>query len=383
MVKTYSALCSSVITIFIGLVLYGCTNDEDYTNPLDPKNLRTAGSPPGLNLTPGDQQVTVSWRELNSRIAKDIKGYRIYRRFTEDENENFEPVPLFDKNNNSLDLIPANQSTYIDKHELKNDQISATTGDQLYYEYRISYIDDRGIEIPNPTDPPRQNEEPPRVWTTRKTTPSNPPPAPNIILGKKENLIVTIIWPDYNPPPDFKEFRIFYTTPTRNIFIEIPELDSDTRFYRDTSFKRDGEEKTYRVIAYDKFGVASVATIKVKAPDVSPASPRNVKAQYQMRSLFSNRYNVALTWTRNQEPDLAGYWVYSTKQGGGNPTRRRKVDGKFNSVVLEGEDFILDLETQDLVPRQYFLTAFDDSPNSNGKIDESEKVPVPLPDAGE
>ena len=100
MVKTYSALCSSVITIFIGLVLYGCTNDEDYTNPLDPKNLRTAGSPPGLNLTPGDQQVTVSWRELNSRIAKDIKGYRIYRRFTEDENANFEPVPLFDKNNN-------------------------------------------------------------------------------------------------------------------------------------------------------------------------------------------------------------------------------------------------------------------------------------------
>ena len=375
-----------VIVGFIAFVFCGCASDEDYANPLDPQNLRTAGSPPGLTLTPGDRQVTVSWRELNSRIAEDIKGYRIYRRFTEDSNTNFEPVPLFDKNNKLLDSIPASQNIYIDKHELKNDQISTITGDQLYYEYRISYIDDRGIEIPNPTDPPNQDDEPPRIWTTRRTTPSDPPPVPNIILGKKENLIVTIIWPDYNPPSDFKEFRIFYTTPTRNVFIEIPELDPDTRFYRDISFERDGEEKTYRVIAYDKFGVASVATIKVKAPDVPPDPPTNVKAQYQMRSLVSNRYNATLTWTppdKERNLDLAGYWVYSTKQGGGNPTPRRKVDEKFNSVILEGEDFILDVETRDLVPRQYFLTAFDDTPNSNGEIDESEKVAVPLPNTGE
>ena len=376
----------SVIAGFIALVSFGCASDEDYANPLDPQNLRTAGSPPDLTLIPGDRQVTVSWRELNSRIVEDIKGYRIYRRFTEDPNTNFEPVPLFDKNKKLLDSIPASQNIYIDKHELKNDQISTITGDQLYYEYRISYIDDRGIEIPNPTDPPNQDDEPPRIWTTRRTTPSDPPPVPNIILGKKENLIVTIIWPDYNPPSDFKEFRIFYTTPTRNVFIEIPELDPDTRFYRDISFERDGEEKTYRVIAYDKFGVASVATIKVKAPDVPPDPPTNVKAQYQMRSLVSNRYNATLTWTppdKERNLDLAGYWVYSTKQGGGNPTPRRKVDEKFNSVILEGEDFILDVETRDLVPRQYFLTAFDDTPNSNGEIDESEKVAVPLPNTGE
>ncbi|MEE3195104.1 MAG: hypothetical protein VX289_11380 [Candidatus Poribacteria bacterium] len=105
-----------------------------------------------------------------------------------------------------------------------------------------------------------------------------------------------------------------------------------------------------------------------------------------MRSLVSNRYNATLTWTppdKERNLDLAGYWVYSTKQGGGNPTPRRKVDEKFNSVILEGEDFILDVETRDLVPRQYFLTAFDDTPNSNGEIDESEKVAVPLPNTGE
>jgi len=384
--KFFFASYFLVIVGFIALVFFGCASDEDYANPLDPQNLRTAGSPSGLTLIPGDRQVTVSWRELNSRIVEGIRGYRIYRRFTEDSNTNFEPVPLFDKNNKLLDSIPASQNIYIDKHELKNDQISTITGDQLYYEYRISYIDDRGIEIPNPTDPPNQDDEPLRIWTTRRTTPSDPPPVPNIILGKKENLIVTIIWPDYNPPSDFKEFRIFYTTPTRNVFIEIPELDPDTRFYRDISFERDGEEKTYRVIAYDKFGVASVATIKVKAPDVPPDPPTNVKAQYQMRSLVSNRYNVMLTWIppdKERNSDLAGYWVYSTKQGGGNPTPRRKVNKKFNSVILEGEDFILDVETRDLVPRQYFLTAFDDTPNSNGEIDESEKVAVPLPNTGE
>ena len=87
--KFFFASYFLVIVGFIALVFFGCASDEDYANPLDPQNLRTAGSPPGLTLIPGDRQVTVSWRELNSRITEGIKGYRISSRFTEYSNTNF------------------------------------------------------------------------------------------------------------------------------------------------------------------------------------------------------------------------------------------------------------------------------------------------------
>ena len=67
-----------LILLIAARISTGCTGNEDFSNPLDPQNLRTAGSPIGLELLPGDEQVTVSWEDTGH---KGIMGYRIYRRF--------------------------------------------------------------------------------------------------------------------------------------------------------------------------------------------------------------------------------------------------------------------------------------------------------------
>ena len=119
-----------------------CTGSEDYTNPLDPQNLRTAGSPVGLELLPGDEQVTLTWED-NGHAG--IIGYRIYRRFTGDVDSTFEFV------GEVLAESEARPATeFIDTQNLKNDQLDAVSGAPHRYIYRISYIDANGVEVPDP-----------------------------------------------------------------------------------------------------------------------------------------------------------------------------------------------------------------------------------------
>ena len=153
----------------------GCTGNEDFANPLDPQNLRTAGSPVGLELLPGDEQVTVSWAD-NGHAG--IIGYRIYRRFTGDADSTFEFVgEVFGENGDR----PATE--FIDTQNLKNDQFNDVSGERHRYIYRISYIDANGIEIPDPNAPPTDSEDPRRMWQTASATPSIAPPVPNVIVG--------------------------------------------------------------------------------------------------------------------------------------------------------------------------------------------------------
>ena len=85
-------------------------------------------------------------------------------------------------------------------------------------------------------------------------------------------------------------------------------------------------------------------------------------------------------WSKNREPDLGGYLIYATKEVGGDLVVgkdliiRRRVDAKDTSATFTGEEFILDGQNQ--VPRRYFITAFDNTPDPNGNRDESEMVEV-------
>ena len=75
----------------IGLV--GCGSNDDLANPFDPDNPRTLGSPGGLKLTPGDQQVVVKW---DNPGYESTAGYRIYRKFTGDPSPKFVKVSEVD-----------------------------------------------------------------------------------------------------------------------------------------------------------------------------------------------------------------------------------------------------------------------------------------------
>lgn len=351
-----------------------CTGDDDFSNPLDPHNLRTAGSPLGLALLPGDEQVTVSWED---RGHEGVIGYRIYRRFTGDVDSVFEFVGEVLGENGAR---PATE--FVDTRELENDQYDEMSGMRHRYIYRISYIDVNGVEVPDPNTPPAASEAPRRLWQTASATPSVAPPIPNVIVGEDfEDLTVKLFWQDYQPPNDFEIFRVIASQ--RSLSGEFlpfrlrAELPGDQPYFFDKEFDRDNATKIYRIIAVDRFGVEGVKVIQVMSPNLPPAPPRNVRAGYGLRR---GRYDIRIAWSENPEPDLEGYIIYATTAVGGglvigkNLITRGRADAKDTSVTFTGESFLLDGQRQ--VPRRYFITSFDNTPQRNGLRDESEMVEV-------
>ena len=367
---------SRIILIIVTVMscCLGCADNQDFSNPLDPQNLRTAGSPVGLELLPGDEQITVSWTDTGH---EGIIGYRIYRRFTGDANSTFEFVG---------EVLGANgnrpKTEFVDAQGLKNDQFDAVNGTPHRYIYRISYIDADGTEVPDPNAPPTESEEPRRIWQTASATPSIAPPIPDVTVGEDlEDLTVKLFWQDYQTPSDFESFRVIVSQ--RSLSGEFlpfrlrAELPEDQQYFFDREFDRDNAIKIYRIAAVDRFGVEGVKVIQVTSPNLPPSPPKNVRAGYGLRR---GRYDIRIAWSKNTEPDLAGYLIYATKETGGELVvgkdliHRRRVDAKDTSVTFTGEGFLLDGQRE--VPRRYFVSAFDNTPQPNGRRDESEMVEV-------
>ena len=355
---------SPFLLLFVGLICTSCTGDEDFSNPLDPENLRTAGSPTGLTLSTGDQEVRVSWKD----IALDgIVKYRIYRRFTGDPNPQFQRIGEVD----------APTTEFLDTKNIKNDQFDLDLGKPLFYEYRISYIDRDGVETPDPNSPPSEEANPSKIWPIVKTTPSNPPPAPFVVLGDPTDLTVKLFWLEYEPPDDFEIFRVYSAAVDENgnlgKFRLVGETTKDRPFYFDEDFARDGITKVYDVVAVDRAGVEAVTKIRATSPDLPPAPPQGFRAAI-IPLPAGGRYDVYFSWIPNKEADLAGYQLYATSADGELLSRPR-VDAKHSSHKFSGDQAIL--VGQNLVARQYFITAFDDTPRADGSLDESALVAAP------
>lgn len=370
-ITPFRLLAAIFLVISVGFFAT-CTRNEDFANPLDPQNLRTAGSPVGLELVPGDKQVVVSWVDNGH---EGIVGYRIYRRFTGDADSSFEFIGEVLGENGER---PATE--FIDTQDLKNDQFDDVNGMRHRYIYRISYIDANGVEVPDPLTTPVEDEDPRRIWQTASTTPSIAPPIPNVIVGDElDDLTVKLFWQDYQAPDDFEIFRV--TASRRGVsgeflpFDLLAELPRDQPYLFDRGFDKDEVDKIYHVAAVDKFGVEGVKVIQVASPNLPPARPQNVRVAFGLRG---RRYVAYLSWSRNREPDLAGYQIFATKEAGGSLVvgkdliSRGRTDPEDTGITLSSEEFILD--GQDLVPRRYFITAFDDTPQRDGSRDESEMV---------
>ena len=224
-----------------------------------------------------------------------------------------------------------------------------------------------------------------------------PPPAPTVLVGDQvEDLTVKLLWQDYPFPEDFETFRVLAAKTSSNgdlsrfkllgeiTFNELTDsqrFGSEPIFFFDTSFDQDGITKVYRVVAVDRFGVEAETRINATSPQLSPAPPQNVRAAYF--PLFGTpRIDVSISWTPNTERDLAGYQIYATTKVGGQLVlgddliRRGTAKPKETSVKYTGEPLLL--ADQQLLPRRYFITAFDDTPRPDGSLDESQRVEVPL-----
>ena len=67
--KNVSLIYFSLFLIVV--VSAGCTNSEDFANPFDADNLKTAGAPE-LKLYAGDREVRVTWIDTETRGNKGI-----------------------------------------------------------------------------------------------------------------------------------------------------------------------------------------------------------------------------------------------------------------------------------------------------------------------
>ena len=154
--------------VLISLLL-SCAQNEDFENPLDQRNLRTSGSPLGLTLSPGDKQIVVSWYGAG---LEGVTKYKIYRHFTGDPDPSFKPISEVDFKFDPITGREIKVYEYIDESRLENDTVDITTGSQLYYTYRITYVDSDGEETP----PDINKSGIPEV----QATPSLAPPPPEV-----------------------------------------------------------------------------------------------------------------------------------------------------------------------------------------------------------
>ena len=344
------------------IVFYACTNSEDFANPLDPENLRTAGAPDGLTLYAGDKQVRVTWNDTGQ---EGIKAYRIYRRSTSGTDAAFELVGSVD--------APVNE--FIDTQNLENDRRDGS-GRLLAYEYRITYIDVNGVETPDPTNPPVAGEEPLRIWKTAFAIPSVPPPAPTVTLGDPTDLTIKLFWEGYEFPYDFSIFRVYAALDPGNDkplrFKLIAEPKRDQLYYFDHDFEADGTRKVYRIAGYrrvwrrsDHHDYCSRTESATRAPErCSGTVLATLPIQYKIRCshLMDTEHGTRTLPDINSIPGDAA----------GNLLIRPAPGKKDRTWTIPGEDPIL--VGQSLLFKKYYITAFDDTPGPDGRRDESELV---------
>jgi len=358
------------LLIFSAIVLsiLGCGEEAERENPLDAQNERTKGVPPNITARAGDGQVILSWPNLGFVGIEEYRIYRAYRSENEpmvpDEFQFVASVPA-----QSVDEMP--EYTYMDTG-LQND------GDNIYF-YRLSHVDTNGEETPNPQNLPEDWED----WYVIYTIPSEAPPEPDIQVIEDTDLQVRLVWEGYseNAPEDMSGFRVYSALKAgegqeQEPFRLVSTIeDPGVEFYVDGNdypsniynFREDFTTKLYKVVAFDRVEVESDATIvEGTSPNLPPTPPHGVDSTF---ALGINNYEVRLIWKRNLEPDVIGYVIYALPPIG-DPEFKKKIDDVNETVAVISDRYVV-IEGL-LYAKNYYITAFDNTPKEDGKRDESE-----------
>ena len=314
----------------------------------------------------GDSQVILSWPNMGLGGVKEYKIYRAYRASTSDQFQLIASVP-----GKPVDEMP--KYVYTDTG-LEND------GDNRYF-YRLSYIDDEGIETPDPEIPQNLPED----WSLVDVIPSAAPPTPNVQVMEDTDLQVRLIWEGYseNAPEDLAGFRVYAGLKAENEQDQLPLVlvaqieNPDVEFHIDgndypsniINFRKDGGTKLYRVVAFDQVDVESdPINLEGTSPNLPPGPPPQVVGKF---ALGINSYEVRITWRRNLEPDVIGYVIYALWPGpDGKREFKKKIDDPNETEAVISDRYVV-VEGM-LMPKEYYVTAFDNTPKPDGKRDESE-----------
>ncbi len=345
----------------MSLFILGCTEDTERENPLDARNGRTGGAPPGMAAHAGDSQVVLSWPNMG---FEGVKEYNIYRAFLTPEEFQFVASVAAEP----IDTVP--NYRYTDTGLLNDDENR--------YFYRLSYVDDEGVETPDPAG----SEILPGDWFLVDIIPSEAPPTPDVQVMEDTDLQVRLIWEGYsvNAPDDLAGFKVFAGPKAEEgqeqTFVLVAMIDNpEVEFYIDgndhtrniINFTRDGTTKVYKVIALDVVEVESEpAIVEGTSPNLPPSPPAQVRARW---NFGINSYEVSIEWRRNLEPDTKGYIVYALKPDGTREFKKKIEDPNETDATISDRYVVVEGV---LLPKDYYVTAFDKTPKSDGKRDESE-----------
>jgi hypothetical protein len=108
------------------------------------------------------------------------------------------------------------------------------------------------------------------------------------------------------------------------------------------------------------------AILEGTSPNLPPGPPPQVNGSF---NFGINTYEVRITWRRNLEPDAIGYVVYALWPDGKREFKQKIDDPNETDVVISDRYVVVEGM---LMPKQYYVTSFDNTPKSDGKRDESE-----------
>jgi hypothetical protein len=350
-----------IVSISFSLFVNGCSEDVERENPLDAQNMRTGGVTPNVTARAGDSQVALSWLNLG---LKGVKEYKIYRAYLTPEPDQFQYVA-------TVSAGDTDKYSYTDTG-LLND------GENVYY-YRVSYVDDNGQETPDPNDPKNLSIN----WSVLKIIPSLAPPVPEVKVMEDQDLKIRLVWEGYSKiaPTDMGGFKVYLAPKAEEGQEQMPLAlvstidDPKVEFYIDgndyandiINFRKDGVSKLYKVVAYDKVGVESDSPILVgTSPNLPPKPPAQVKGTF---NLGLNSYDVRLEWARSLEPDVIGYKVYALLPDGTKEFKGWKLDPNDKAINITDRYIIVEGVP---MTKQYYVTAYDNTPKPNDINDESE-----------
>lgn len=349
-----------IFSLILVIFAIGCSEEVERANPLDAHNERTGGVPPGMSASAGDSQVILSWPNL---VFDGVKEYKIYRAHLIPEQ--FQHIATIQSE--SIDNML--EYSYTDTG-LLND------GNNEYF-YRLSFIDDEGVETPDPGEPQSLAAD----WFVTSMIPSEAPPAPEVQVVEDTDLQIRLFWEGYSgsAPEDLAGFRVYIDLEEggeeQNFYLATEIDDPGVEFYIHANdypnnvinFSRDGISKTFKVVAFDAVGVESEPTIvQGTSPNLPPNPPAQVKARW---ALGINNYEVALEWRRSLEPDVIGYVVYAIRPDGTQEFKEKISDPGVTKTTVTDRYVVFGGA---VLPKDYYITAFDNTQKDDGKRDESE-----------
>jgi fibronectin type 3 domain-containing protein len=296
--------------------------------PTQAADTQAPAAPLDLSANAGDAEVSLTW---TANTESDLASYRLYRGPT--------PSPT-----TLLTTIAAGTAAHTD---------AGLTNGTAYY-YRLTAVDQSGNESAFSTDVQA---------TPTQAADTQAPAAPLDLSANAGDAEVSLTW-TANTESDLASYRL-YRGPTPSPTTLLTTVAVGTTGHTDTGLSN-GTAYYYRLTAVDQSGNESAFSTDVQATPTQAADTQAPAAPLDL-SANAGDAEVSLTWTANQESDLAEYGLYRGTTSGSLSARASVQAGTLEFVdsgLANGTTYV------------YQLTAKDNSSNESPLSAEVSATPV-------